>query len=72
MECDDFDLAGFWRDEGLPVVKCTVNSGVRLSPFILPTCIELVKRTLGIRAPWVLTSRQLYRYLERKHVHENN
>jgi hypothetical protein len=31
--------------------------------FGLWTCVSQVKALLGIRAPWILTPRQLYRYL---------
>lgn len=30
------------------------------------TCVEIVKAVLGIRAPWVLTPWQLYRWLRRR------
>jgi hypothetical protein len=53
-------------------------AGMRVVPARLPygadtgwrfgifTCVEVVKRVLGIRAPLVLTPYQLYRHLESK------
>lgn len=32
------------------------------------TCVEEVKRVLGLRAPWVLTPWQLYRRLDRRRI----
>jgi len=40
-----------------------LNCPVRKQPFAFFTCVEAVKRILGIRAPWVLTPWQLYRRL---------
>lgn len=39
---------------------------LRLAPVRPYTCVEEVKRVLGLHLPWVLTPWQLYRYLMRQ------
>lgn len=58
------ELAEWYRGKGLKAIETTVRPAplrpVPLRPF---TCVEAVKRVLGIRAPWVTTPWQLYCYL---------
>lgn len=62
----EFDLAGWYRQHGLKVIavkKISPDKGVAL---LLPhSCVECVKRILGIRAAMVLTPWQLFRYLNK-------
>lgn len=59
-----FDLAGWFRARGLTVVEAPVRRGHRNpAPLALFTCVEAVKRVLGLHAPFVLTPFQLYRRL---------
>jgi hypothetical protein len=37
----------------------------RRVPLMVTTCVGVVKAVLGIRAPWIITPLQLYRYLTR-------
>ncbi|NKB59010.1 MAG: hypothetical protein GKS00_22005 [Alphaproteobacteria bacterium] len=63
----DFDLAAFYRKEhGFTVLRVTAPGLPPCSPVMLGTCVGAVKRVLGLRAPWVLTPYQLYRYLKRR------
>ncbi|MGB0670899.1 MAG: hypothetical protein ACPGNT_05340 [Rhodospirillales bacterium] len=39
----------------------------KLAPLRPLTCVEAIKRLLGLRAPWVFTPYQLYRRLEKMH-----
>ena len=62
------DPAAFWRGMGLSVVEAGVaeREGASPPPAFFPapfTCVEAVKRVLGLRAAWVLTPWQLYRQL---------
>jgi len=62
----EIDLAAHYRALGYVVVAASVAS-VR-SPYALPwafTCVETVKRVLGLHGWWVWTPWQLYRRLER-------
>lgn len=57
-------LAAWYRERGFIVVETeVVRPPPRLAPVRPFTCVEAVKRILGLRAPWVFTPRQLHRYL---------
>lgn len=61
-EC--FDLAGFYRATGFTVVDCDSHTPrVPRTALMLGTCVGAAKRVLGLRAPFVLTPKQLYRRL---------
>jgi hypothetical protein len=57
-------VADWYCERGFTVVATEIceapPTGAVLRPF---TCVEAVKRVLGIRAPFVLTPWQLYRHL---------
>ncbi len=58
------DLASWYESHGLKTVKTTVREApARMAPFAPATCVEAVKRVLGIHAWPVITPRQLYDYL---------
>ncbi|MBI3443836.1 MAG: hypothetical protein HY055_00325 [Magnetospirillum sp.] len=60
----EFDVAGWLRDQGLIVVEARlIQPPRRQAPVSLYSCVEAVKRVLGIHAAWVVTPWQLYRYL---------
>jgi hypothetical protein len=57
-------LAGRYRQAGCIVVETTIGAApARLAPPLPFTCVEAVKRVLGIQAWTVLTPYQLYRHL---------
>jgi len=71
----DFDLADWYRAHGLRVVAANVRPAplppATLAPWAhLPlrpfTCVEAVKRVLGIQAANIFTPWQLYRHLHPK------
>lgn len=59
-----FDLAGWYRAQGLTVLETRPAVPPRRAlpprPF---TCVELVKRTLGITAERIFTPWQLFRFI---------
>lgn len=58
------DLAGFYRRHGLTVVATRLRRPPRRAlPWRPFTCVEAVKRILGIRCGWVFTPWQLYNLL---------
>jgi hypothetical protein len=61
----DFDLAGFYVARGYRVLLGQrPMPGQRRRFALVPlTCVSVVKRLLGIRAPWVWTPWQLYTHL---------
>jgi hypothetical protein len=59
------ELVEWYREKGLRVVETTVRlTPLRSAPLRPFTCVEAVKRVLGIHAPWVTTPWQLYCYLQ--------
>lgn len=62
----DFDLATFYRNEGMTVVETVQRDHPPRTVLALVSCVSLVKSMLAIGAPFVLTPRQLFRYLNRK------
>jgi hypothetical protein len=64
------ELAAWYREYGLVVVETHLRLALlRPAPLRPFTCVEMVKRVLGLNAPWVLTPWQLYRLL-RAREHE--
>lgn len=63
----DFDVADWLKQRGNIVVPASVCRDKKVpapwSPF---TCVEAVKRVLGIHARWVMTPRQLYKFLQKQ------
>ena len=75
----DFDIAAFYRRQGYIVSEACVirrGEGDRKLPFgsfihfgfPLMTCVEVVKRVLGVHPPLIVTPWQLYRYLEKNNA----
>jgi hypothetical protein len=61
-----FDLAAHCRDRGLLVVEVTPPAvPLKPAPLGFFTCVEAVKRALGLHARRVLTPHQLYRHLKK-------
>jgi hypothetical protein len=61
---DDFDLPGWLQARGQRVVPAVVDrSRTSPAPWRPFTCVEAIKRILGIHARCVLTPWQLYRHL---------
>lgn len=62
----EYDLAEWYRARGLTVVTTKVFSpSRRVAPVRAYSCVESVKRILGIHAGWVLTPWQLFRYVNK-------
>ncbi len=63
----DFDLRAFYEARGLRCVTAALApTPLRCAPPGPFTCVEAVKRALGLRAPLVWTPRQLHRRLTRR------
>jgi hypothetical protein len=62
-----FDLAAQLREKGYTVVVCEVREPpLRMAPISISTCVEGVKRVLGIHNRWIVTPWQLYKMLIRE------
>jgi len=60
----DFDLPDWLKERGNIVIPAQLDrSKNKPAPWRPFTCVEAVKRILGIHARWVLTPWQLYKYL---------
>jgi len=58
------ELAEWYRLKGLHVLETMVRRApLRSAPLRPFTCVEAVKRVLGIHAPWITTPWQLYCFL---------
>jgi len=70
IQDNEEDLAAHYRLKGdRTVQEVTFDRARPLSGGLaLNTCVNSIKRLLCIRAWWVLTPHQLYRYLERAHA----
>ena len=68
----DFDLPLWLKDRGLEVVPAAVSREAQQAPWMMFTCVEAVKRILGIHKRWILTPWQLYRHLTKnyQHIHD--
>lgn len=61
-----WDVPGWYRDQGLTVVPAVAASPPpRPAPWAPFTCVEAVKRLIGLHDPLVVTPWQLYRRLTR-------
>ena len=70
-DIDSIDLEFWFRTQGYQIVRNFINPAPQRAHLFRPfTCVEAVKRLLGIEAVWVLTPWQLYRYLI-KQTHNN-
>jgi hypothetical protein len=59
-----FDLPGWLEGRGHRVVKADIRRDhLRPAPFAMFSCVEAVKRVLGLHDLRILTPWQLYRYL---------
>ncbi len=59
----DFDLPSWLRRRNLKVVAADITPQQRQAPVSLYSCVESVKRILGVHDFWVMTPHQLYRRL---------
>jgi hypothetical protein len=70
------EICAWYHHLGYVAVETTTRSPVlRCAPIRPFTCVESVKRILGMHAPWVLTPWQLYRLLTQeppRHLGERN
>ncbi len=59
----DFNLPLWLEDRGMRVVKTPLRRDMRQAPWMPFTCVEAVKRVIGLHARSVITPWQLYRHL---------
>ncbi|MEZ5814978.1 MAG: hypothetical protein R3E13_09740 [Alphaproteobacteria bacterium] len=59
----EFDLPLWMKTNGYTVIKAPLRRETRPAPFAVYSCVESVKRVLGIHKRLIFTPWQLYRYL---------
>lgn len=64
----EFNLPLWLRDRGLTLIRAPLSKKQTQAPWMVFTCVEAVKRVLGIHKRWIITPWQLYRHL----MKENN
>ena len=69
----EYNLPGWMAGEGLSVVKAIPDRTIQKpAPTGVYTCVEVIKRYLGIHRRFIFTPWQLYRYLQRHHITRNS
>lgn len=58
-----FDMPRWLRSRGLTVIEARTQNHARPAPLMPLTCVEAVKRVLGLRSRFIITPWQLYRHL---------
>ncbi len=61
----DFDFPAWMEKRGYAVVKAKIDRPHASAPFGIFTCVEAVKRVLGIHKRRIITPYQLYRHLKK-------
>lgn len=60
-----FDLPEWLQSRGYKVLKTSINKNHKVpAPWMLCTCVEFIKRILGIHKRTIITPWQLYQYLK--------
>ena len=62
----DFNLPNWLKEQGHTTLLCAVNkTHQKPAPFMLYTCVESVKRILGLHCWRIITPWQLYKHLQK-------
>lgn len=59
----DFDLPRWLEERGHIAIRAKLHEPQKILPLMPLTCVEVVKRVLGVRSRLVITPWQLYRHL---------
>ncbi|MGB4107189.1 MAG: hypothetical protein WBK55_05270 [Alphaproteobacteria bacterium] len=65
-----FDLPLWLKDHGHTVVKARVVRSRKEAPWMPHTCVEAVKRVIGLHARSIITPWQLYKHLSKSSPYE--
>lgn len=64
----DFDLPLWMKTRGHVILPARITHKTKQAPWMIFTCVEAVKRVIGLHSRRILTPWQLYRHLN-KHSH---
>ena len=62
----EFDLPLWLADRGHEIVEANIDQPAKPAPWRLFSCVEAVKRVLGIHKRFMITPWHLYRYLKKQ------
>lgn len=69
----EFDLPAWLENRGHKVIQSRINKNHKKpAPWMVVTCVELIKRILGIHKRFIITPWQLYRFLNNPQNKQNN
>ena len=68
----EFDLPRWLAARGFKVVQSEIAHEKKPAPFMLFTCVEAVKRVLGLHKRFIITPWQLYRHLTKTHTNTHH
>lgn len=64
----EFDVPNWLREQNLTVIQAPITRRYqKAAPVNLFSCVEVIKRFLGIHARRIVTPWQLYRFLNKEH-----
>lgn len=61
----EFNLPLWMKTRGHTIVPAPIEHAARQAPWMVLTCVEVVKRVLGLHKRWIITPWQLFQYLEK-------
>lgn len=68
---NEFDLPSWLSDQGYLVVPAVIDKEhQKAAPSMIFTCVEAIKRVLGVHKRFILTPWQLYKFLEQEQQKE--
>ena len=66
----DFNLPLWIKNKGYIVIPANIRHCDKQAPWMPFSCVEAIKRVLGIHKRFILTPWQLYRYLEKQQTQQ--
>lgn len=60
----DFDFPAWMEKRGYRVLKAPITRSMTVAPIGIFSCVEAVKRILGLHKRWIITPFQLHQYLK--------
>lgn len=66
--CEDEKIIDYIKGMGYKFIKTEIKQEVKDKPhiFVPFTCVEVVKRVLGITSFWIVTPYQLFKYIKKE------
>lgn len=62
----DFDLPAWFAERGHTVIRAHIQKPKTAAPWMVFSCVEAVKRVLGIHSRFIFTPWQLFKFLSKQ------